>query len=192
MPIDNPFKWRQFEPEFILLCVRWYLRYSLSYRDLEEMMRDRGQPPTILRSKTPELVGQELYATVIVYYVVRERIHQAAMETNKDARRISFLDSMKCIIDAIPHMSIAMGAHAQRQCQYLISFISECEIDRPQRTRINPRVVKVKKCQNSNESTIATNPVIETLKTNYESWCKSGLTIHSRVLGLNRYRGRGR
>jgi transposase, IS6 family len=26
----------------ILLCVRWYLRYPLSYRDLEEMMRERG------------------------------------------------------------------------------------------------------------------------------------------------------
>ncbi len=29
------------EAESILLCVRWYLRYSLSYRDLEEMMRER-------------------------------------------------------------------------------------------------------------------------------------------------------
>ncbi len=38
----NPFKWRHFETEIILLCVRWYLRYSLSYRDLEEMMRERG------------------------------------------------------------------------------------------------------------------------------------------------------
>ena len=34
----NPFKWRHFEAEIMLLCVRWYLRYSLSYRDLEEMM----------------------------------------------------------------------------------------------------------------------------------------------------------
>jgi transposase-like protein len=25
-----------------LLCVRWYLRYALSYRDLEEMMLERG------------------------------------------------------------------------------------------------------------------------------------------------------
>jgi IS6 family transposase len=25
-----------------LLCVRWYLRYSLSYRDLEEIMQERG------------------------------------------------------------------------------------------------------------------------------------------------------
>jgi transposase-like protein len=38
----SPFKWRHFEPTIILLCVRWYCRYSLSYRDLEEMMRERG------------------------------------------------------------------------------------------------------------------------------------------------------
>ena len=30
------------EAEIILLCVCWYLRYSLSYRDLEEMMLERG------------------------------------------------------------------------------------------------------------------------------------------------------
>src|SRR6476469_3732935 len=36
------FKWRHFQPEIIVLCVRWYLRYSLSYRDLEEMMLERG------------------------------------------------------------------------------------------------------------------------------------------------------
>jgi hypothetical protein len=38
----SPFKWRHFEPTVILLCVRWYCRYQLSYRDLEEMMRERG------------------------------------------------------------------------------------------------------------------------------------------------------
>ena len=26
----------------ILLCVRWYLRYSLTYRDLEEIMAERN------------------------------------------------------------------------------------------------------------------------------------------------------
>jgi transposase, IS6 family len=41
---QHPFKWRHFEAEIILLCVRWYLRYSLSYRDLEELMRERGLP----------------------------------------------------------------------------------------------------------------------------------------------------
>jgi transposase, IS6 family len=36
------FKWRHYESEIILLCVRWYLRYALSYRDLEEMTNERG------------------------------------------------------------------------------------------------------------------------------------------------------
>ncbi|SRR5258708_39625709 len=44
MNAATPFKWRHFEAEIILLCVRWYLRYALSYRDLEEMMRERGLP----------------------------------------------------------------------------------------------------------------------------------------------------
>ena len=42
MTKTNPFKWRHFESEIILLCVRWCLRYSMSYRDLEEMMQERG------------------------------------------------------------------------------------------------------------------------------------------------------
>ncbi len=36
------FKWRHFQKEIILLNVRWYLRYPLSYRNLEEMMLERG------------------------------------------------------------------------------------------------------------------------------------------------------
>ena len=42
MSTSTLFKWRHFESEIILLGVRWYLRYSLSYRDLEEMMLERG------------------------------------------------------------------------------------------------------------------------------------------------------
>src|SRR5690349_13924595 len=38
----SPFQWRHFQADIILLCVRWYLRYSLSYRDLEEIMLERG------------------------------------------------------------------------------------------------------------------------------------------------------
>jgi hypothetical protein len=29
-------------PEVITLAVRWYLRYGLSYRDLEELLAERG------------------------------------------------------------------------------------------------------------------------------------------------------
>jgi transposase-like protein len=40
--ISGLFKWRQFEPEVILLAVGWYLRLSLSYRDVEELLAERG------------------------------------------------------------------------------------------------------------------------------------------------------
>jgi transposase-like protein len=39
---DSVFKGRHFDRSVILLCVRWYLAYSLSLRDLEEMMAERG------------------------------------------------------------------------------------------------------------------------------------------------------
>ena len=40
--VSGLFKWRQFEPEVILLAVGWYLRFSLSYRDVEELVAERG------------------------------------------------------------------------------------------------------------------------------------------------------
>jgi transposase-like protein len=36
------FKYKHFESEIILVCVRWYLKYLLSYRMLVDMMRERG------------------------------------------------------------------------------------------------------------------------------------------------------
>jgi transposase-like protein len=46
------FKRRRFPVEIILLCVRWYCKYEISYRDLAEMMEERGvnvDPSTIFR-----------------------------------------------------------------------------------------------------------------------------------------------
>ena len=40
--LRNLFIWKHFEKEIILLCVRWYLKYPLSYRNLVEMMKERG------------------------------------------------------------------------------------------------------------------------------------------------------
>ena len=46
------FKRRRFPVEIILVCVRWYCKYGISYRDLVEMMQERGvevEPSTIMR-----------------------------------------------------------------------------------------------------------------------------------------------
>ena len=40
--LSNSFKWKHYEGEIILLNVRWYLKYALSYRNLKEMMAERG------------------------------------------------------------------------------------------------------------------------------------------------------
>ncbi|WP_243527012.1 DDE-type integrase/transposase/recombinase [Bacillus pseudomycoides] len=42
MEKENVFKWKHYQPDIILLTVRWYLRYNLSFRDLVEMMKERG------------------------------------------------------------------------------------------------------------------------------------------------------
>ncbi len=39
----DDFKGRHFEAWLIVQAVAWYLRYPLSYRDLEEMFRERGR-----------------------------------------------------------------------------------------------------------------------------------------------------
>lgn len=42
IPRDAIYRRRHFAPEIIELCVRWYLTYRLSYRDLVEMMAEQG------------------------------------------------------------------------------------------------------------------------------------------------------
>ena len=40
--MSNDFKGRHFQGEVILWAVRWYCRYGISYRELEEMLAERG------------------------------------------------------------------------------------------------------------------------------------------------------
>ena len=60
--LEELFDGRHFDREIIVLCVRWYLRYKLSLRDLVEMMAERGLSlahTTIMRwvkRFTPEFV----------------------------------------------------------------------------------------------------------------------------------------
>jgi transposase-like protein len=42
VPVEKLFKGRHFDQEIVVLCVRWYLSFKLSYRDLVSMMSERG------------------------------------------------------------------------------------------------------------------------------------------------------
>jgi putative transposase len=57
------FKGRHHQQDMILQCVRWYVAYSLSYRDLEELMQERGYE-----------VGHSTIQRWVVYYAPRIEI----------------------------------------------------------------------------------------------------------------------
>ena len=42
VPVEERFKGRHFDQEIVVLNVRWYVTYKLSYRDLVAMMAERG------------------------------------------------------------------------------------------------------------------------------------------------------
>ena len=43
---SNPFKCRHHQGDVILWCVRWYLRYPISFAHMAEMAAERGLPTT--------------------------------------------------------------------------------------------------------------------------------------------------
>ena len=75
---SKDFKWRHFQGDVILQCVRWYCKYGISYRDLEEMMNKCGvivDHTTLYRwvqRYAPELKrnGSQI-ATVVVGFSMR-------------------------------------------------------------------------------------------------------------------------
>jgi hypothetical protein len=123
---------------------RWDIEIAYDEIKTHQCATLRGQSPTTFRSKRPDLVKQELYALLIMYNAVRLLIYQAAVAQDKDPRFISFLDALQHIIDAAPMMTADASEHTEDRFRYLLMVIADCDIDRPRRQRINPRVVKIK------------------------------------------------
>jgi transposase, IS6 family len=74
---QNLFKWKHYEKEIILLCVRWYLKYPLSYRNLVDIMIERG----IIVTHTTIMRWVHQYAPII-----EERIRKSIKLTNDSWR----------------------------------------------------------------------------------------------------------
>jgi hypothetical protein len=123
---------------------RWDIEIGYDEIKTHQCATLRGQSPTTFRSKRPDLVEQELYALLIMYNSVRLLIYQAAVKQGKDPCSISFLDALQHIIDAAPIMTAIDAEQAKDKFNYLLALIADCDIDRPRRHRLNPRVVKVK------------------------------------------------
>jgi hypothetical protein len=88
------FKWRQTAPELILCAVRWYLRYSLSLRDVEELFAERGLEADHTTVATMEQIVAEGGGTIGRVFAVRHRVgdidwRKAAAMNETDAPRYS-------------------------------------------------------------------------------------------------------
>ena len=123
---------------------RWDIEIAYDEIKTHQCARLQGQTPTTFRSKRPDLVEQELYATLIMYNSIRLMIAQAAEEHGKDPRFVSFLDSLHHIVEAAPLMAIEGEKQMESSYSYLLKVIGHASIDRPRRQRTNPRVIKTK------------------------------------------------
>ena len=123
---------------------RWDIEIAYDELKVHQIVTLRGQSPTTLRSRLPELVKQELYASFIMYNSIRRVIAHAAHEHNKDPRFISFKDSLRHLIDAIPPLSTLDSPQRSNRYSYMLAVIADCQLPHPRRHRAAPRAVKVK------------------------------------------------
>jgi hypothetical protein len=71
---------------------RWEVENA--FNEFKTHLRGRK---TVLRSRTPELVRQEFYGFLLAHYVVRELMHEAALEAEIDPDQLSFTHSVNVI-----------------------------------------------------------------------------------------------
>ena len=76
MNARQSFKWKHFQGEVILLCVRWYLKYALSYRNLEEIMCER----------VLSIDHTTIYRWVMIYAPLIEKRTQKHLKPTNDSQ----------------------------------------------------------------------------------------------------------
>ena len=124
---------------------RWEVEIAFDEIKTHQCATLRGQSPTILRSKRPDLVKQELYALLISYNALRVLMLRAADSQGKKPVELSFLQSLQAVIDALPLFNWKEHPYSPgERMDYLLGIMAESEIEFARRPRINPRVVKVK------------------------------------------------
>lgn len=78
MNSKQPFKWKHYQGEIILLCVRWYFKYALSYRNLEEIMIGRGL----------SIAHTTIYRWVMIYAPLIEKKARKYFKSTNDSIRV--------------------------------------------------------------------------------------------------------
>lgn len=123
---------------------RWEIELAYDALKTHQCARRTGQCPTVLRSKRPDFVKQEIYAMLAVYNLLRDVMQQAARKHGLDPLSISFTDAVCAVIDVIPAMRRAPAVWLKDLYESLLDDIAACQLKRRRRPRAFPRVVRVK------------------------------------------------
>jgi hypothetical protein len=75
-----------------LYTERWEVETALA-----ELKTTQRGPRQVLRSKSPELVAQEVWAHLLVHYALRAVMHTAALEQDLDPDRLSFIRTLRVV-----------------------------------------------------------------------------------------------
>ena len=167
MNSKQPFKWKHFEGEIILLCVRWYLKYALSYRNLEEIMVERGL----------SVDHTTIYRWVMIYAPQIEKRSRNYLQSTNDSWRvdetyIKVKGKWKYLYRAVDSNGETLDFmfSAKRDCQAAQRFL--LKVLKAKHNR-HPRVINV-------DQNPAYPPAIEELK-------KVGLLSEKCELRQNKY-----
>lgn len=64
---------------------------------LDELKTHQRGPKVVLRSRSPEMVAQEVWAHLLVHHAIRRLMHQAALDHHLDPDRLSFVRSLRVV-----------------------------------------------------------------------------------------------
>ncbi len=120
----------------LLYHERWEIELAL-----DEIKTHQRQQQKVLRSKTPEGVRQELYATVLAHYAVRSLMVQAAAQANVDPDRLSFTAALFQVQEAIDDGMTFAPEHGPRLLGGLLARLAQAILP-PRRLRVNRREIK--------------------------------------------------
>jgi hypothetical protein len=64
---------------------------------LDELKTHQRGPKVVLRSRSPEMVAQEVWGMLLVHHAIRRLMHQAALDHHLDPDRLSFVRSLRIV-----------------------------------------------------------------------------------------------
>lgn len=79
---------------------RWEIETAL-----DELKTHLRGAKIVLRSKTPDLVRQEMFGLLMTHFAVRGLMHEAAIKADKDPDRLSFLHAVRVIRRKLPRFA---------------------------------------------------------------------------------------